>query len=91
MAADYPMTPKRRFLAGILGGRVDQPPMGSLTSVVDVEHIEITGSYIPDRHENGDKMARLAAGAYEILGYDAIMPYFSIRAVRGCSICDVYP
>ncbi len=85
----YPMTPKRRFLSGILGGRVDCTPVGSVTSVATLEQMEITGAFFPDVHLDGEKMARLAAGAYGILGYDAIMPYFSVQAEAAALGCDV--
>ena len=73
-----PMSPKRRFLSAMLGGRVDRTPVGSPTSVANVEQMELTGAYFPDVHLDAAKMARLAAGAYEILGYDAIMPVYSV-------------
>jgi MtaA/CmuA family methyltransferase len=88
MNTSYPMTPKRRFLAGILGGRVDCPPVGSVTSVVNVEQMEMTGAYFPDVHLDGEKMACLAAGAHDILGYDAIMPYFSVSAESAALGCE---
>jgi [methyl-Co(III) methanol-specific corrinoid protein]:coenzyme M methyltransferase len=34
-------------------------------------------------------MARLAAGAHDILGYDAIMPYFSVQAEAAALGCEV--
>jgi hypothetical protein len=34
MPTPYQMTPKRHFLAGVLGGRVDRPPLGSPTAVL---------------------------------------------------------
>jgi [methyl-Co(III) methanol-specific corrinoid protein]:coenzyme M methyltransferase len=83
------MTPKRRFLSGILGGRVDRPPVGSVTSVANVEQMEQTGAFFPDAHLDGTKMARLAAGAHDILGYDAIMPYFSVQAEAEALGCEV--
>jgi [methyl-Co(III) methanol-specific corrinoid protein]:coenzyme M methyltransferase len=83
------MTPKRRFLAGLLGGRVDTTPIGSLTSVANIEQMEATGAFFPDVHTDGEKMARLAAGAFEILGYDAIMPYFSVQAEAAALGCQV--
>ncbi len=89
MPQAYAMTPKRRFLSAILGGRVDRIPIGSPTSVATVEQMEITGAYFPDVHCDGAKMARLAAGAYEILGYDAIMPYFSVQAEAAALGCVV--
>ena len=89
MVTTYGMTPKRRFLAGILGGRVDRSPVGSVTSVATVEQMAMTGSFFPDAHLDGEKMARLAAGAHDILGYDAIMPYFSVQAEAAALGCDV--
>ena len=83
------MTPKRRFLAGLLGGRVDRPPVGSVTSVATVEQMEMTGAWFPDVHLDGEAMARLAAGAHEVLGYDAIMPYFSVQAEAAALGCKV--
>jgi len=88
-SAKQPMTSKRRFLAGLLGGRVDRVPVGSPTSVATVEQMEQTGAFFPDVHLNAAAMARLAAGAYEILGYDAIMPVFSVQqeaAALGCAM-----
>ena len=89
MPKTYEMTPKRRFLAGLLGGRVDRPPVGSVTSVANVEQMEMTGAFFPDVHLDGAKMARLAAGAHDILGYDAIMPYFSVQAEAAALGCEV--
>jgi methylthiol:coenzyme M methyltransferase len=89
MTTTYEMTPKRRFLSGVLGGRVDRPPVGSVTSVANVEQMEITGATFPDVHLDGTKMARLAAGAHDILGFDAIMPYFSVQAEAAALGCNV--
>ena len=83
------MTPKRRFLAGVLGGRVDRTPVGSPTSVATVEQMKLLDAYFPAAHLDAVTMARLAAGAYEILGYDAIMPVFSVvqeAAALGCEM-----
>jgi [methyl-Co(III) methanol-specific corrinoid protein]:coenzyme M methyltransferase len=83
------MTPKRRFLASILGGRVDRPAVASVTSVANIEQMEMTGAYFPEAHLDGETMARLAAGAHDILGYDAIMPYFSVQAESAALGCEV--
>ena len=80
MKTIYKMTTIRRLLSGSLGGHVDRPPIGSVTSVANIMQMEITGAFFPDVHLDGVKMARLAAGAYDILGYEAIMPYFSVQA-----------
>lgn len=89
MQAAQVMTPRERFLAGIRGERVDRTPVGSPTSVATVEQMELTGAYFPKVHLDGAAMASLAAGAHEILGYDAIMPIFSVTqeaAALGCEM-----
>ena len=48
MSIPYPMTPKRRYLSALLGGRVDRTPVGVVTSVANVEQVEITGAYLLD-------------------------------------------
>ena len=83
------MTPKRRFLSSLLGGRVDRPSVASVTSVANIEQMEMTGAYFPEAHLDGATMARLAAGAHDILGYDAIMPYFSVHAESAALGCQV--
>ncbi|MDI3312037.1 MAG: MtaA/CmuA family methyltransferase [Thermoanaerobacterium sp.] len=70
------MTPKRRFLSALFGGRVDRTPVANPTSVVTIELMEMCGAYFPEAHLDPEKMARLAATSYEILGYDTIMPVF---------------
>jgi MtaA/CmuA family methyltransferase len=84
-----PMTPRARFLAGITGRPVDRTPVGSPTSVATVEQMELTGAGFPEVHLEAEAMAALAAGAHEILGYDAIMPVFSVTqeaAALGCEM-----
>ena len=78
MFTTYKMTPKRRLLSAIFGGRVDRIPVASATSITTFEQEEMTDAYFPEAHYNAEKMARLAAGGYEILGYDCIYPPFSL-------------
>lgn len=66
------MSAKERFLAGIRGEPTDRAPVASPTSVATMEQMERTGAWFPAAHRDGEQMARLAAGAHEILGYDAI-------------------
>jgi MtaA/CmuA family methyltransferase len=88
MVADA-MSPRERFLAGIRGEATDRTPVASPTSVATVEQMERTGAWFPAAHLDGAEMARLAAGAHEVLGYDAIMPVFSVvqeAAGLGCEV-----
>jgi MtaA/CmuA family methyltransferase len=83
------MSPKERFLAGLRGEATDATPVASPTSVATVEQMERTGAWFPAAHLAGAEMARLAAGAHDILGYDAIMPVFSVvqeAAALGCEM-----
>lgn len=73
-------TPKRRFLSGLFGGRKgDRISVANPTSIVSVELMEKTGVYFPEAHLDPSKMSELAAGGYEILGFDSIMPEFSVQ------------
>lgn len=84
-----PMSPKRRFLAGLFGGLVDRTPAGNPTSVATVELMEITGAHFPDAHLDAEKMATLAAGGHDVLGYDTIAPYFSVQQEAEALGCEV--
>lgn len=75
-----PSTPKRRFLSGLFGGRKgDRISVANPTSIVSVELMEKTGIYFPEAHLDPTKMAELAAAGYGILGFDSIMPEFSVQ------------
>ena len=90
MKETQPSTPKRRFLSGLFGGRkIDRIPVANPTSVVSVELMEKTGVYFPEAHLDPVRMAELAAAGYEILGFDSIMPEFSVQqeaAALGCVV-----
>ena len=80
MTAGLPSTPKRRFLSGLSGGRKgDRISVANPTSIVSVDLMEKTGVFFPEAHLRPKKMAQLAAGGYEILGFDTIMPEFSVQ------------
>jgi len=80
MKGTQPSTPKRRFLSGLFGGRkIGRISVANPTSIVSVELMEKTGVYLPEAHLDPAKMAELAAAGYEILGFDSIMPEFSVQ------------
>ncbi len=83
-------SPKRRFLSALFGGRKgDRPPVANPTSIVTLELMEKTGIFFPQAHLDADQMAELAAAGHEILGFDAIMPEFSVQqeaAALGCEM-----
>ena len=70
------MTPRRRFLSALYGGRVDKVPAMTLSSVITLDSMEIADAWFPEAHLDAEQMARLAATAHEVLGLDTIMPVF---------------
>ncbi len=63
--------------------------MGNPTSIVSQELMEKTGIYFPRAHLDPKLMAELAAAGHEILGFDSIMPEFSVQqeaAALGCEM-----
>ena len=84
------LSPKRRFLSALFGGRRgDRPPVGNPTSIVTLELMEKTGIYFPQAHLDPMQMAELAAAGHGVLGFDAIMPEFSVQqeaAALGCEM-----
>jgi len=83
------MSPKRRFLTAMLGGSPDRLPVGNVVSVATVDQMRTVDAWFPEAHFNPQSMARLAATGYEILGYDTIMPVFSVTqeaAALGCVV-----
>ena len=84
-----PMSPKRRFLSALFGGRVDRTPVGNPTSIATVELMEATGAFFPDAHLDPEKMAMLAAAGHDLLGYDTIAPVFSVQQEAAAMGCEV--
>lgn len=70
------MTPRRRFLSAVTGGRVDKVPAATLSSVVTLDGMDLVDAHFPEAHLDAEMMARLAATAHEELGLDTVMPVF---------------
>jgi len=88
-APALPLSPKRRFLTALLGGRPDRIPVGNVVSNATMELMQATGAYFPQAHLDAQCMAALAAGGHEILGFDTVMPVFSVTqevAALGCEM-----
>lgn len=84
------ISPKRRFLAGLLGGRrPDRPPVGNPTSIICQELMQKVGIFFPQAHLQANLMAELAAAGYELLGFDSIMPEFSVQQEAAALGCEV--
>ncbi|MBI2939925.1 MAG: MtaA/CmuA family methyltransferase [Chloroflexi bacterium] len=73
----------------LAGGRVDRPPVANPTSVATVELMDLVDAPFPDANRDPELMARLAATGYTVLGFDAIMPVFSIIQESSALGCDI--
>ena len=83
------MTSKERVLAGLLRQPVDRTPVCNPTSVATVELMDLVDAHFPEANRNPEMMARLAATGYTELGFDSIMPVFSIiqeSSALGCKM-----
>ena len=84
-----PMTSRERVLAALSGQPVDRTPVCNPTSVATVELMDLVDAPFPDANRDGELMARLAATGHTELGFDAIMPVFSIiqeSSALGCKM-----
>src|SRR5215510_6799811 len=83
------MSSRERVLAGLHRQPVDRTPVCNPTSIATVELMDLADAPFPDANRNPELMARLAATGYTELGFDSIMPVFSIiqeSSALGCKI-----
>ncbi|MBM3277588.1 MAG: MtaA/CmuA family methyltransferase [Candidatus Handelsmanbacteria bacterium] len=83
------MNSRQRVLAALRRQPVDRTPVCNPTSVATVELMDLVDAYFPHANREPELMARLAATGYTELGFDSIMPVFSIiqeSSALGCKI-----
>jgi len=83
------MSPKRRFMAALLGGPRDRMPVGNVVSIATVDLMAKAGVKFPEAHLDASAMAGLAATGHEVLGYDTVMPVFSVTQEAEALGCRV--
>ncbi|MCL4188459.1 MAG: MtaA/CmuA family methyltransferase [Rhodobacteraceae bacterium] len=84
-----PMTSRQRVLAALRREPVDRTPVCNPTSVATVELMDLADAFFPEANRIPEKMANLAETSYTELGFDTIMPVFSIiqeSSALGCKI-----
>ena len=77
------MNSHQRVMAALRREPVDRTPVCNPTSVATVALMDLTDAPFPDANRVPELMARLAATSYTELGFDSIMPVFSI--IQECS------
>jgi [methyl-Co(III) methanol-specific corrinoid protein]:coenzyme M methyltransferase len=83
------MKPREIFLARLRRGITPRAAIGSATSIVTTDLMDKVGIAFPDAHCEPEKMALLAAAAHTELGFDNVMPLFSVWhecAALGCRV-----
>lgn len=83
------MKPRERVLNALLGKPVDRPPVANPTNVATVELMDLVDAPFPDACRNPELAARLAATGYTELGFDSVMPYFTIIQESAALGCDM--
>jgi [methyl-Co(III) methanol-specific corrinoid protein]:coenzyme M methyltransferase len=83
------VTSRERVLAALRREPVDRTPVVNPTSVATVELMDLVDAPFPDANREPELMARLAATGHTELGFDSVMPVFSIiqeSSALGCKI-----
>ena len=83
------MTSRQRVLAALRREPVDRTPVCNPTSVATVELMDLVDAPFPDANRNPEMMARLAATSYTELGFDTIMPVFTIIQESSALRCNI--
>ena len=83
------MTPRERVLNALAGRPVDRTPVANPTNVATVELMDLADAPFPAACRDPELAARLAATGYTELGFDAIMPYFTIIQESSALGCDM--
>jgi [methyl-Co(III) methanol-specific corrinoid protein]:coenzyme M methyltransferase len=71
------------------GRRAQRPPAGNPTSIVCHGLMDAAGVAFPEAHLDAAAMADLALAGHELLGFDTVMPEYSVQqeaAALGCTI-----
>ena len=83
------MTPKERVMNALEGKPVDRPPVANPTNVGTVELMDLVDAPFPDACRDPYLAARLAATGRTELGFDSVMPYFSIIQESSALGCEM--
>ena len=83
------MKPRDIFLRALRRQPVPRPATGSATSIATVDLMRRVGAFFPEVHHDAGQMADLAAAGATVLGFDNVMPLFSVcheSAALGCRV-----
>ena len=83
-------SPINLVMSALFNGRkAGRPPAGNPTSIACHGLMEASGVSFPQAHTDASAMADLALAGHEILGFDTVMPEYSVHqesAALGCHV-----
>ncbi len=83
-------TPYNLIMSALYNGKKgSRPPVGNVTSVACHDLMDAAGVSFPEAHVNADAMAELALAGHEIIGFDTVMPEYSVHQEAAALGCDV--
>jgi len=71
------------------GRKGERPPAGNPTSIACHDLMDAVGVPFPQAHLNANAMAELALAGHELVGFDTVMPEYSVdqeAAALGCEV-----
>jgi [methyl-Co(III) methanol-specific corrinoid protein]:coenzyme M methyltransferase len=84
------LTPHNLIMSALYNGRkAEKPPSGNPTSIVCHGLMDAAGVSFPQAHLDANAMADLALAGHEILGFDTVMPEFSVHQESAALGCEV--
>ena len=89
MAFVETMTPRQRVMNALAMKPVDRTPVANPTNVATVDLMDLTDAPFPDACRDPELAARLAATGHTELGFDSVMPYFTIIQESSALGCDM--
>jgi [methyl-Co(III) methanol-specific corrinoid protein]:coenzyme M methyltransferase len=83
--------PRNLIMSAVFNGRKGRrPAVGNPTSIVCHELMDAAGVSFPEAHLDARAMADLALAGHEILGFDTVMPKYSVHQESAALGCDVH-
>ena len=83
-------TPYNLIMSALYGGRKgERPPVGNPTSIACHGLMDACGVSFPEAHLEPQAMAELALAGHEVIGFDTVMPEYSVdqeAAALGCKM-----
>jgi [methyl-Co(III) methanol-specific corrinoid protein]:coenzyme M methyltransferase len=83
-------TPYNLVMSALFKGeKGTRPPVATITSTVCQDLMDIAGISFPQAHLDSNAMAELALAGHEIIGFDTVMPEYSVHQEAAALGCDV--